>query len=55
MDRHQPGLAELRPPDPQDPFVQIHVLPIECQHLADAHAGDREQSEDRRVSAAPQS
>jgi hypothetical protein len=55
MDRYEPRLAELRPPNPQDPLVQIHVLPIECHHFADAHTGDREQSEDCRVSAALQS
>ena len=54
MDRHEPGLAELRPPNPQDPFLQIHVLPVERQRFADAQAGDREQSEDRRERVALQ-
>jgi hypothetical protein len=54
MDRHQPRLAELRPPNPQDPFVQVHVLPIDGHHFANAHAGDCEQAEDRCVSAALQ-
>ena len=55
MYRHEPRLAELRPPDGEDPFLKIDVLAIEAQGFADPHPGHREQSVQRRVREGPTS
>ena len=53
MDGHEPGLAELGAPNGEDAGTQIHIVAIERQRLAEAQAGRREQTEERRVGAAP--
>ena len=47
MNRHQPGLAELRVADGDDALVEIDILQIEVQDFADPHPGDADQAIDR--------
>ncbi len=48
MDRDEAMLAELSLPDVEDARLEIHIVPVQCDHLADAHAGHGEESEHGR-------
>lgn len=43
VERHEPGLAELRLADPQHPLGGVQITAVQAQRLADPHAGRREQ------------
>ena len=49
MQRDEPRLAELRPPDRQHALGEVDVPVIEVERLADAQTGHREQADQGRI------
>ncbi len=46
MDQHLAGLAELRAPHDEDPLVEVDVVPVQPQGLADPHSRRVEQPDE---------
>ena len=49
MQRHVPGLAELRLPNGQQALVEINIADLETDRLTEPHAGDAEQPQEAVV------
>jgi hypothetical protein len=45
MQRHQAGLAKLGVHDRQDSMLQVNVLELQIESLADTQASNRQQAE----------
>jgi hypothetical protein len=54
VQRHQPRAAELRLPDRDHAGGQVDILSLKRDRLADPHARDGEQTEQRLVGRCPQ-
>src|SRR5258705_9380719 len=54
VQRHQPGAVEFGLSDGDDAGVEVDVVAGQPDGLADAHAGRRDQPEDRLASGGPQ-
>jgi hypothetical protein len=48
VDRHAPGLAELSFSNAKNVDLEIHIVSIQGERLANTHAGHGEEPEDRR-------
>jgi hypothetical protein len=55
MQRNEPRLTELGAPDHEYLLVEVDIIAVEADDLADAHAGDGEQREHTRVRPGAQS
>src|ERR1700730_823181 len=49
VDRHQPGLASLAPPDRKHAHLEVDIARVECECFADPDACGREETEEDRA------
>jgi hypothetical protein len=54
MQRQLPGSAAFTFPDQQHSVIVVEVVGVEADHLADAHAGDRQQRDQGLIGDHPQ-
>ena len=54
MEWNQAGLAELRLPDGEDAVAEVHIWPLQLEHLADTQSCHCQQSEQAVVCPRPQ-